>query len=200
MSEVILIRHGQSIANERKIICSKPSNGTSPEYGLTHIGRQQAEQTGREIRQKYHSNKKIVMFSSPYTRALQTAQIVATALGIPTTSIIITEQLRERDFGNYELGSDNQYNLVWDIDKTNADNRNNCVESPNQVATRCREVLAMAAAAEGDVFIFVAHGDVLQIMQCVIQNMCPSQHRSVKHMNQAEARGFDQAIRRTSKL
>lgn len=64
---VAILRHGESEANVQKLIVSRPENGIG-KYGLTDIGRMQAEQVDLQILED--KGKQIVIVSSPFLRAL----------------------------------------------------------------------------------------------------------------------------------
>ena len=90
---MLLVRHGQSEFNVAFAATRQDPGIRDPE--LTPEGRRQAfaaaaeltilRQQGRELRR---------LISSPYTRALQTATIVAEALGLPT--VVVDPLVRER--------------------------------------------------------------------------------------------------------
>ena len=59
------------------------------------------------------------IYTSPFSRCLQTAQHIAEALGIPTTdnpSFQQTDTLAERNFGSFELQSSQHYESIWEED------------------------------------------------------------------------------------
>jgi len=84
---MILMRHGQSHFNARFGMTRVDPGLRDP--GLTDLGRAQAEATAAQLRR--HDVRGIV--ASPYTRALETAEIVAAALDMPfTVDPIVGEQ------------------------------------------------------------------------------------------------------------
>lgn len=87
--EIFIARHGQNEDNANGIL-----NGHR-DLPLTDLGRQQARDLGEGI--KRLGLKFDVIYSSPLSRALETAQIVASILEVPTPEIIA--ELIERDFG-----------------------------------------------------------------------------------------------------
>jgi broad specificity phosphatase PhoE len=76
---VILMRHGQSHFNVHYGKTRQDPGLRDP--GLTDLGRQQVADAARSLRQ--HPVREIL--ASPYTRALETAEIVADVLGLPVT-------------------------------------------------------------------------------------------------------------------
>lgn len=87
MGKIFIIRHGQDKDNAKDIL-----NGRRNE-SLTELGKNQAQKTA----DKLSSYAIDIIYSSPLKRAMETAQIIATALGIHT--VTITNDLVERDFG-----------------------------------------------------------------------------------------------------
>lgn len=76
---MILIRHGQSIFNEIYNATKRDPGVIDPE--LTTLGRRQAE----ALAQSLAGTDLTRLVSSPYTRALQTASVIAEALGLAIT-------------------------------------------------------------------------------------------------------------------
>jgi broad specificity phosphatase PhoE len=93
MQNLYLIRHGQSQANADQIIAGSHN---SP---LSDIGQQQAAYAGETAKQYLHFD---LIVSSPMSRALETAQIIAHSLDYPSEKIEIIEDLRERNLGDVE--------------------------------------------------------------------------------------------------
>jgi len=89
-AEIFVARHGQNEDNANGIL-----NGHR-DLPLTDIGRQQARDLGEGILAT--GLKFDAIYSSPLSRALETAQIVSEILGIKKDPVIIDE-LIERDFG-----------------------------------------------------------------------------------------------------
>jgi len=88
--EIYIARHGQNVDNQSGIL-----NGRR-DLPLTDIGRLRAKQLGQGISEAGIKIDKI--YSSPLIRALETAKIVSTIVGLSEKPEIIYE-LIERDFG-----------------------------------------------------------------------------------------------------
>lgn len=87
MATLILIRHGQSVANaERRFT-------RGPHEPLSRQGRAEALERARRI-QKEHDP--VAIYSSPFVRALETAQVIGSVLGLEP---VVVDALREQDFG-----------------------------------------------------------------------------------------------------
>jgi probable phosphoglycerate mutase len=93
------IRHGQSVANVRRVI----SNRDEP-FPLTDLGREQAGRAAEALAGEGVTQ----IFSSPLQRARETAEILSARLGVAWEP---ADALREFDCGDYELRSDD---AVWD--------------------------------------------------------------------------------------
>ncbi len=87
MGKLILVRHGESEGNRIRRFT------TSPEAAITDLGRRQAYDAARLIREKFRPE---LVIASPYARAHETARIIAGELGLP---IEIEPDFREQSLG-----------------------------------------------------------------------------------------------------
>lgn len=92
MGRIILARHGQDEDNARQILNGRRD---SP---LTELGRDQAYQLASNLKDKEGLNIGHI-FSSPFQRAVKTAEICSQVLGVPHT---ILDCLIERSHGILE--------------------------------------------------------------------------------------------------
>lgn len=180
------MRHGTSEANLMHLISSDPAVATHS-HGLTETGRQQAQSSARQWADQHCSDKQqVVVMSSDFLRASQTAEILAAACD---TTVIHTPILRERHFGSWNGTSDDNYHKVWQRDAEDALHTENEVESVMSVVDRVtRLVLELERKYSDADIVLVAHGDVLQITQVAFAKTDPRHHRSLKHLPQAEIR------------
>jgi broad specificity phosphatase PhoE len=87
MARLILIRHGESVANaERRF-----THG--PHEPLSRKGREEALARARRIATLYDP---VALYASPFVRALETARVIGSVLGLEP---VIVEALQEQDFG-----------------------------------------------------------------------------------------------------
>lgn len=94
---MILMRHGQTMFN---VIYGETRQDPGIEDPpLTDVGREQAEDVARRLAGESVSR----IISSPYTRALQTAEIVAGHLGVPVT---VEADVRERTAFACDIGTE----------------------------------------------------------------------------------------------
>lgn len=101
MNSIIFVRHGQSQANADKMIAVADSP-------LTELGRAQAKATAEQLKHEHVT----AIACSPYIRARQTADILATELGIGAANIHIIDELHERGFGQKE-GGPKEHESFW---------------------------------------------------------------------------------------
>ncbi len=201
------LRHGQSEANVEKIIASNPVIACH-QYGLSSLGRQQAQQASQDIVDYYllrnndvASFSGICLLSSDLLRAKQTAEAVALAVknhnngdaAIPIlfhNDQVITEiRLRERGFGEWDLSEDSNYEEVWKDDAVDPSHTRRGVESVDSVMDRVTEcILDWDARLENYMVVCVAHGDVLQILQTSFSKLDGSKHRTLQHLETATLR------------
>ena len=106
MTTVFLIRHGESVANVRRVF----SNG-KVDLPLTELGRRQAEQAAAWLADRGIQH----VFHAPLLRARETAEIVASRLGVDTTVLRDLDEVRVGDFdGRDDQASWDAFGLVLD--------------------------------------------------------------------------------------
>ena len=178
------MRHGQSLANLEQVIVSDPRNGVG-DYGLTEQGVMQVRES---IRSEPRLNSNLLIVSSDFRRARESAEIAHEMLGC-IQPVRFDERLRERNFGEWELTPDSAYPLVWAKDEINPDNVDKEVESPNQVMQRVSAlVFDYEAEYSATTILMVSHGDALQILQTAFCKQDASNHRRQQHLQTAEIR------------
>lgn len=178
------MRHGHSVANQQGIIVSHPDNGRD-NFGLSELGYRQVKAS---LQQDNHLDANTIIVTSDFKRARETAGIAFEELAC-RVPIYEEPRLRERYFGELELGADDSYGEVWQQDEVNPDSRVRGVESVNQVMARITAVVAdyenqYSAAA----LLFISHGDALQILQTAFSRLEASTHRQLDHLQTAEIR------------
>lgn len=205
------LRHGQSLANIGKIISSDPAVSTV-EHGLSDFGHEQAKEAGDAFAKDLLpmiTNKEccgVAILSSDFKRARETAQHLADACldaSIPVykDGVVLDTQLRERNFGDLNGGSDSRYQDVWDIDINNPTHNEFGVESVYSVVERTTKLVldidqkldAINGKASQSQWkcVLVAHGDVLQILQTGFRKMDGSLHRTLPHLETATVRDLE---------
>ena len=179
---LILVRHGHSQANAEDRIVSSLGNGVKGEWGLTALGREQAAGVVENLRKEgllpSGPSTSFAIISSPFSRALETAQQIANTLTAdiccsaenPASrpfEVRIDEALRERYFGAaLEGASSDAYREVWAQDAQDVSiGPSGGGESVMDVAERCEAFIDGVVRQEpADVVFLVSHGDTLSIL------------------------------------
>jgi len=156
--EYYALRHGQSLANVAHIISSDP-NISTVQHGLSDLGRQQvllsAQTFCEQLNQKHQNIKPIVIVSSDFLRAKETAEIYAHVLKTnapihplmtlsknpENESVTLDMRLRERFFGDWNGESDKHYTDVWSQDERDSSHTCWNVESVDCVMERTTSLI-----------------------------------------------------------
>ena len=182
------LRHGKSEANEDGIVVSLPENGIL-RCGLVDEGRRQVrESVARALDEKTLDDHTLI-FSSPFRRAVETAEIAAKMLG--TIPVRYVDALRERSFGDLEGDSHDNYPRVWTLDGRNGRHTTFNVESTVQVQDRMtKQVAYLDETFSDEKILLVSHGDPLQILQTGFERRPSAHHRQLRQMETAEIRAM----------
>ena len=113
VKRLYFIRHGESTFN-----ANHAWNGSS-DMPLTPKGREQAKEAGRKAREAGLVFD--VIISSPLSRALDTAKLVASELDYPKDHILVRYQYVERAFGKLEGRRDLVAGTKYFIDESAID-------------------------------------------------------------------------------
>lgn len=143
MKQLYFIRHGESVGNAEGWYAGRIDTP------LTEKGRQQAQAAGRKAKQEGMNFDLII--SSPLSRALDTARIVAEEVGYPLDKIQSNPMLIERNYG--QMGG-----KPWqaDVDFDNVID----AESSDELLARAKEVIAWLHQIEEDKVLIVCHGSI----------------------------------------
>ena len=178
-----VMRHAESKANAAGIIVSRIAADRQGDYGLTEHGRQQALAAARGSGLPGDT----VIYSSDFSRASQTAQIVRGYLDAP--EVVIAEALRERCFGDWDGSAASNYARVWAADEADPVHPDGGVEPAAAVLDRATALVAqLERRYRGRDILLVSHGDTLQILQAGFAGLDPSRHRTVPNLATAEIR------------
>lgn len=157
MTELILIRHGETLWNQQGRMQGQQD---SP---LTELGLHQARQLARRLRQVAFTT----LYSSDLGRAQQTAHCIAEETG---HDIIADRNLRERNFGIFEGLTNSEIRTRHPehhepFEKRIPDYAMPGGESATQFSTRCVGCLeAIAQRHAGERLVVVTHGLVLDAL------------------------------------
>lgn len=140
---MILIRHGQSEFNAHQERTGRDPGIPDPK--LTELGRRQVAASAEAL--KRHSQPLRRILASPYTRALETAEIVASTLGLP---IEIELSVHEHAHYHCDIGTERRLLAArWptlSFDHIPENWWPNLNETREQVELRCQEFHRRAAA------------------------------------------------------
>lgn len=181
------LRHGTSLANEEGIIISDPVVGIQF-YGLTDDGKLEVYESVSSSELEL-GNPDIIICSSDFKRARESGGIGGEVLEVEY--VILTPQLRERWFGDFECTSNSNYEKVWEIDEVNPNHKKYGVESVIEVRDRAKSLITdMEELHKGKIIILSSHGDTLQILQTDFSGVDPRFHRKLEHLETGELREY----------
>ena len=181
----IIIRHGESEANERGIVASHPESSINA-YGLTAKGKKQIQDI-IQINRDTLLRENVIIISSDFLRARESAHIIAEE--IDCRDLIFTPKLRERFFGEYEGMPSDSYYRVWGDDLDNSNNHIGGVESTREVRERVLSVIRECEESYSDqTILLVSHGDPLQILLAAFMGLPSNRHREIKSLKNADLR------------
>jgi probable phosphoglycerate mutase len=181
-----MMRHGHSLANEAGIVVSDPKNGV-PGYGLSEKGKRQVEESIKYAKEIYGFDQSLLIVSSDFKRCRETAEAVSAALG--TSNVELEPRLRERFFGEFELGPNTTYAQVWTQDAINDQIGSFGTESAQATLNRGLAVIAdLETQFTGETILLVSHGDTLQILSTAFDLINPGRHRDLPLLETAEIR------------
>jgi broad specificity phosphatase PhoE len=86
-TRLLLVRHGESEGNRDRTFTQ------NPEVPLTAVGREQARSAAHHVAKRYRPSRVV---ASPFTRARQTAEIIAAVFGL---TVEFEAAFREQSFG-----------------------------------------------------------------------------------------------------
>src|SRR5690348_2987359 len=108
-AELWMVRHGQSLGNvardaahaaelERLELVERDMD-----VPLSPLGREQAAAFGRWLGDEPEDRQPQAILTSPYARAVETAELIAQAAGLTDVRLRRDERLRERELGVLDL-------------------------------------------------------------------------------------------------
>lgn len=177
------MRHGTSRAMEQGVIVSSLEAGTDPEYGLTQTGR---EEVIASVERSGLSSDTLIL-SSPLSRAFESAMLAEEKLGARAVRCAL--ELCERDFGEFEGKSTENYDSVWARDRFDGATRYMGVEPADEVALRGLTLIHRLDKEYVDTnILLVSHGDTLQILEAVRRGQLAGNHRALFPLGPGEIR------------
>jgi probable phosphoglycerate mutase len=156
VSELVLVRHGETEWSR-----SGRHTGNT-DIPLTEEGAAAALRAGERLAGREFA----LVLTSPMQRARETARLAGYG-----ERAVVDEDLRERDYGEYEGVTTKEVRKTipgWDVWRDDVPGG----ETPAQVGARADRVIERALAAEGDTLVF-AHGHLLRIVGARWMGMGP---------------------------
>jgi broad specificity phosphatase PhoE len=152
MSNLILVRHGESAGNKERIFATSPHD-----LPLTELGYAQALAAARRIAELFQPR---IVVSSAYIRASETARIIAGALGVP---LDVQLDLHEREVGVHRGRSYDSFQDAPDYDAARPWAwKPEGGESYEEVQARVGPILDRLAKLHADKdVVIVSHGGVM---------------------------------------
>jgi broad specificity phosphatase PhoE len=178
---VWLVRHGESMGNVADAQAQQSKSGRleldvrDPDVQLSDTGRAQAEALGKWLAELPEDERPTAVLSSPFKRALTTAQLATENLGIRVRT---DERLRERDFGAFDGMTGTGIRDQFPDEAKRRDLLGNFYyrppggESWSDVALRIRSVLATEGLRyDCERLLVVAHQAVIMVFRYVLEEL-----------------------------
>jgi broad specificity phosphatase PhoE len=180
-SAIWLVRHGESMGNVADAAAHEAGAGRlhldvrDPDVPLSDTGCGQAEALGRWMAALPAEVRPTAALSSPFTRALRTAEIATAKLDVDVSA---DERLRERDFGAFDGMTGGGIREQYPEEAKRRDllgkfyYRPPGGESWADVALRVRSLLATEALRhDGERLLLVAHQAVIMVFRYVLEGL-----------------------------
>jgi broad specificity phosphatase PhoE len=183
VAELVLVRHGESLGNAAAA-AAHAADAEVIEVGtrdadveLSEVGRDQARALGVGLRALLADDRPTVVWSSPYVRALQTAELSLAAAG-EDRRVLVDERLRDRELGVLDLlttkGVLNRYPLEAERRRWLGKfyHRPPGGESWADVVLRIRSFLSdLAAVPDGTRVLIVCHDALVLTIRYVCEQL-----------------------------
>lgn len=169
-NKYFVMRHGEAENNVLGIHSSNPNINH-----LTELGKKEVATTAKHLKTK----KITKIFSSPYLRTKETAELVAELLGYPKENIIYDDRIRELEFGDF---SDRPMAEYWDYtskQKWLFDTKNPGGESYQEAKNRMGNFLyEINQQNKNENILIVSHGLATEMIPGIIEGA--DQNRSLE--------------------
>lgn len=173
MTNLIIIRHGYSVANKQGYMTGQSDVPLAPE------GLEQAEQTAKFVCDNYNIN---AIVSSPLLRARQTAEPICKRAKLP---LFINDGLKELNAGDWEGKTPAELFerypeefLLWKTDV----GLSRCVGGESMAEVQTRAIAALEKTArqfDGQTVTVVAHAAVIRACFCFFKKLPLSEMKNI---------------------
>ncbi len=172
-----VMRHGEAENNVENVLNSDPKKI----YKLTEKGRAEALAYAKSIGVKFD-----LIYSSPFERTKETAEIAAEAANYPKDNIIFDDRLKEMQFGELDGQHKEGYSALFPERSHYFEELAKGVENRNSVKSRVGAFLDdMEKRFEGKKILVVSHDGPLWMMGAVAQGYNIDQTLILKPQGQA---------------
>ena len=181
MKSIYTVQHTQSEHHTNGMV------GSWTDWSLTELGRRKADRIAIKLKQEL-DGKEIVLYTSDLKRARQTAECIATRLGVVP---IVRTELRERNLGRC-CGKSVQWmreNLECK-ERTVDDRLFSDAESRRDEWNRLKPFFDQVMAEEAEHIIIVSHGDLLSVFNAMFLGL------EVESLNTCELFGLAGGVSR----
>ncbi len=160
-NKYFITRHAESVSNTKNIVTA----ALRVENGITEKGLEQVADLAEQLR----SEKIDLIYYSPLQRTKETAEKVATDLGLSTESLIADERLLEVGIGEFEGKTIDEYHAFFATYESRLTKRPKGGENWTDVKRRVGELIyEVESKHEGKNILFVSHNGTLQMLQAAI--------------------------------
>ena len=174
MKTIITVQHTQSIHHTNGMV------GSWTDWELTDLGRQQAENIGKNLEAEL-AGKRVILYSSDLLRARQTAEIIAKHLDIIP---VFRQELRERYLGKCCSRSIQWLRENKECEEKSVDDRLfSDAESRRDEWNRLKPFFDSVMSDDSEIVLIVSHGDLLSVFTAMFSGL------SVESLNSVEISG-----------
>jgi len=167
-NDFLVVRHGEAESNVLGIL----STNIKTQNHLTELGKKQAKEAGNKLKDK----KIDLIFSSPFMRSKETAEIIAESLNYPKEKIIIDDRLHEVLGGVYDGKTDGEYQAYFKTREEKFTKTPEGGENYTDIKNRMTEFLYdINSKYEGKKILIVSHNTPLWLMFVGMNGMTPEE-------------------------
>ncbi|MCC2631106.1 MAG: Isoleucyl-tRNA synthetase, isoleucyl-tRNA synthetase, partial [Candidatus Paceibacter sp.] len=171
-----VIRHGEADSNKQNILSGKATH----QHHLTEEGKKDIEKAAQQLKEID------LIISSPFVRTKESAEIIATILGIAASEIIYDDRLGEYDFGDFDGKDREAWHNYWkDYSWNDTDKKVPGGECPDDVRNRVGQfIYDIDKQYEGKTIVIVSHQDPISYLQCVAEG------KNITYLNEEYWRAY----------
>jgi isoleucyl-tRNA synthetase len=167
-NDFFMIRHGEAESNILGIL----STNIKTQNHLTELGKKQAKESVNKLKDK----KIDLIFSSPFMRSKETAEIIAEGLDYPKEKIIIDDRLHEVLGGVFDGKTDGEYQAYFKTREEKFTKTPEGGENYTDIKKRMTEFLYdINSKHEGKKILIVSHNTPLWLMFVGMNGMTPEE-------------------------